>query len=147
MPRKIHKVQLTKQERENLLRAINRGKTSARVLTRTRILLLADELKRDKEIANILKVSIPTVARIRKRYCLGELESALRDRPRSGAPPRVTGRLEAHLGVLACSEPPEGYARWTLRLLADRVVELGLIDSISHTEVGKLLKKMNLSPG
>jgi transposase len=147
MPRKIHKVQLTKRERESLLKVINRGKSSARVLTRARILLLTDEQKRDKEIANILKVSIPTVARVRKGYCLGDLESALYDRPRSGAPPKVKGRFEAHLSALACSEPPEGHARWTLRLLADRVVELGLIDSISHTGISKVLKKMNLSRG
>ena len=80
-------------------------------------------------------------------YCLGGLVSALYDRPRSGAPAMVIGRFEEHLSALACSEPPEGHARWTLRLLADRVVELGLIDSISHTGISKLLKKMNLSPG
>jgi hypothetical protein len=78
---------------------------------------------------------VPTVARIRKRYCLGDLESALYDRPRTGAPPKTKGRFEAHLSALACSEPPEGRARWTLRLLADRVVELGLIDSTSHTGI------------
>ena len=147
MPRKIYQVRLSCKDREDLLKLINGGKSSARVLTRTRILLLADELKADEKIADTLKVSIPTVARVRKRYCLGGLESALYDRPRSGAPPKARGRFEAHLSALACSEPPEGHARWTLRLLADRVVELGLIDSISHTGISKLLKKMNLSPG
>jgi transposase len=147
MPRKIHEVQLTKQDREDLLKLINRGKSSARVLTRARILLLADELKADEEIADTLKVSMPTVARVRKRYCLGDLGSALYDRPRSGAPAKIKSRFQAHLSALACSEPPEGHARWTLRLLADRVVELGLIDSTSHTGISKLLKKMNLSPG
>lgn len=147
MPRKIYQVRLSCEDREDLLKLINRVKSSARVLTRGRILLLADESKTDEGIADTLKVSMRTVARVRERYCLGGLESALYDRPRSGAPAKVKGRFEAHLSALACSEPPEGHARWTLRLLADRVVELGLIDSISHTGISKLLKKMNLSPG
>jgi transposase len=147
MPGKIHQVQLTKGQREDLLKVINRGKSSARVLTRARILLLADELKGDEQIAQALKVSAATVGRIRKRYCLEGLESALHDRLRTGAPARIGGRFQAHLCALACSEPPEGYGRWTLRLLSERIVELGLIESISHTEVGKLLKKMNLNLG
>lgn len=147
MPRKIYQVRLSCEDRQDLLKLINRGKSSARVLTRTRILLLADESKTDEEIADTLKVSMRTVARVRERYCLGGLGSALHDRPRSGAPAKIKSRFQAHLSALACSEPPEGHARWTLRLLADRVVELGLIDSISHTGISKLLKKMNLSPG
>ena len=147
MPGKIYRVQLTKEQREDLLKLVNRGKSSARVLTRGRILLLADEQKWDEEIAQALKVSAATVGRIRKRYCLEGLESALHDRLRTGAPGRVGGRFQAHLCALACSEPPEGYARWTLRLLSEKVIELGLIDSISHTEVGKLLKKTSLNLG
>jgi transposase len=147
MPRKIYQVRLTPEDRQDLLKLINRGKSSARVLTRTRILLLADESKTDQKIADTLKVSMRTVARIRKRYYLGALQSALHDRARTGAPAKIRSRFQAHLSALACSESPEGHARWTLRLLAQRVVELGLIDSISHTEVGKLLKKMNLSLG
>ena len=147
MPRKIYQVSLTSEHRQDLLKLINRGRSSARVLTRSRILLLADESNTDKHIADTLKLSMRTVARVRERYYLRGLESALYDRARIGAPAKIKARFWAHLSALACSEPPEGYARWTLRLLADKVVELGLIDSISHTEIGKVLKKMNLSLG
>jgi putative transposase len=141
MPRKIYQVRLTPEHRQDLLKLINRGNSSARVLTRSRVLLLADESNTDQHIADTLKVSMRTVARVRKRYYLRGIESALYDRPRIGAPAKIKSRFQAHLSALSCSEPPEGHARWTLRLLADKVVELGLIHSISHTEVGKLLKK------
>ena len=92
-------------------------------------------------------VSQGTVSNIKKRYFAGGLREALHDRPRPGRPPKITGDVEAHLIAQVCSEPPEGHERWTLRLLADRLVELELVESISHVAVGKRLKKTNLSLG
>jgi transposase len=147
MPKKVYHVQLTPQDREGLLKEVNRGHVLARTITHARILLLSDEGKRDKEVTDALKVSQGTVARARKRYCQEGLEAALHDKPRSGAPPKLDSRLEAQLTALACSAPPEGHARWTLRLLADKLVELELVDSVSHTGVRKWLKKTNSSLG
>lgn len=141
MRKKIYDVHLTEKERGQLLAWVNRGKQLARVLTRARILLLADERRTDAEIAEVLNISRGTVFRIRKRYCQAGLEAAVHDRPRSGAPAKVTGRLDAQLTALACSEPPEGRARWTLRLLAEKLVELEFIESLSHMTVSRLLKK------
>ncbi|MEN6519889.1 MAG: helix-turn-helix domain-containing protein, partial [Armatimonadota bacterium] len=85
--------------------------------------------------------------RIRKEFVLGGLESALYDKPRPGAAPKITGDIEARITMLACSKPPEGHARWTLRLLADKAVELEYIDSISHTAISERLKKTLSNPG
>ncbi len=141
MPKKCYHVQLTTTERTRLLGLLRRGTHPARQLMRARVLLLADENRLDDEIAEMVQVSPSTVARLRKRYAQEGLEAALSDRPRSGAPPKVTRRLEAPLIALACSEPPAGRARWTLRLLADKVVELGLVEGLSHTSVRRVLKK------
>jgi transposase len=138
----IFNVRLKEQEREELNQYIRHGKSSARSLTRARMLLLADEGQSDAEIIDALKVSRTTIVRIRRRYCDGGLESALNEKPRSGAPPKIDARVEAKLTALACSEPPEGRSRWTLNLLADKLVELGEVDSISGMSVCRALKKM-----
>ena len=111
-------------------------------LTRARILLLADGGQSDAEIIDALKASRTTIVRIRKRYFEGGLESALNERSRSGAPPKIDARVEAKLTGIACSDPPEGRSRWTLNLLADKLVELGEVDSISGMSVCRALKKM-----
>lgn len=138
---KTFNVELKEEDREELRQYLRRGKASARSLTRARILLLADEGRLDKEVIDALGVSRSTVARIRQRYCNGGLEFALYERPRSGAPPKIDKNLEAELTLLACSEPPEGRSRWTLKLLADKLVEMELIDSISDMSVHRMLKK------
>jgi len=143
----LYHVRLKEEEREELSRYLRRGKSSARSLTRARILLLADEERDDGEISEALKVSKSTANRIRKRYCEGGLEFALYEKARSGAPTKMDGRIEAQLTLLACSEPPEGRSKWTLRLLADRLVELEAVDSISHMSVQRLLKKMKSNRG
>ena len=135
-------VHLKEDERDKLNQFLRKGKSSARSQTRARILLLADEGLEDDEIRETLKVSKSTICRIRKRYCEWGLSFALSEKPRSGAPPKIDGRVEAELTLLACSEPPEGRSRWTIRLLADRLVELEVVDSISHMSVQRLLKKM-----
>jgi transposase len=135
-------VRLNEEEREELNRYIRHGQSSARSLTRARILLLADEGQSDAEIIDALKVSRTTTVRIRKRYCEGGMESALSEKPRCGAPPKIDARVEAKLTALACSNPPEGKSRWTMNLLADKLVELGEVDSISGMSVCRVLKKM-----
>ena len=140
-------VRLKEEDRAELNQYLRRGKSSARSLTRARILLLADEGRSDDEIVEALKVSRTTVNRIRKRYCEGGLEFALHEKPRCGAPPKIDGRVEAQLTFLACSEPPEGRSKWTLRLLADKLIELEAVDSISHMSVHRLLKKTRSNRG
>ena len=145
--KRVHVVNLKEDEREKLNQFLRKGKSSARSQTRARILLLADKGLEDGEIVETLKVSKSTVCRIRKRYCVSGLDFSLNEQPRSGAPSKIDGRVEAQLTLLACSEPPEGRSRWTVKLLADRLVEMEVVDSISHMSVHRLLKKMNLSPG
>jgi putative transposase len=142
-----YNVKLTAEEKEKLHRYLNRGKASARSLTRARILLLAAAGRSNDEIKSALNVSKTTISRIRRRYCEGGLEFALSEKPRSGAPPKIDGRIETQLIRLACSELPEGRSRWTLRLLADKLVELECADSISHMSVHRMLKKMKSSHG
>ena len=91
--------------------------------------------------------SIGTVSNVKRRYLKGGLEQGLHDRPRPGAKPKINGEVEAHLIAMVCSDPPEGKVRWTLRLLADKLVELELVETISHVAVGDALKKTNLSLG
>lgn len=145
--KKLYSVRLKEEEREELSQYLRRGKSSARSLTRARILLLADEERPDEEIAEALKISKSTANRIRKRYCEGGLKFALHEKARSGAPSKIDSRVEAQLSLLACSEPPGGRSKWTLRLLADRLVELEVVDSISHMSVQRLLKKMKSNHG
>jgi putative transposase len=145
--KKLYHVRLNEEETEELSRYLRRGKSSARSLTRARILLLADEGRDDGDISEALKVSKSTANRIRKRYFEGGLEFALHEKARSGAPTKIDGRIEAQLTLLACSEPPDGRSKWTLRLLADRLVELEAVDSISHMSVQRLLKKMKSNHG
>jgi transposase len=100
-----------------------------------------------QEVVEVAMVSQGTVSNLKRRYFEGGLDSALYDRPRPGAKPKIDGEVEAHLIAIACSDPPEGYERWTLRLLADELVTLELVESISHVAVRNALKKTNLSPG
>ncbi len=128
---------------EHLIRS---GTALARTLTKARILLLTDSSlghhRTDVDIAATLQVSRPTIRRVRQRCLADGVEAAVQDRPRSGKPPKITGEIEAQLIVLACSDPPEGHSQWTLRLLADRMVTLGYVESLSHVAVGNRLKKM-----
>jgi hypothetical protein len=144
-------IHLSAEERQELESLIRSGESSARVHTRARILLLCDEgknkKKTTKEISSALLCSLPTITSICKKFVAGGLPNALYDRPRPGQKPKLTGEIEAQLSLLACSAPPEGRAHWTLQLLADKLVELKLVDSISDVSVMHWLKKMNLSLG
>lgn len=142
---------LTDSERSELEQRIKSGVHSARVIARARVLLLLDRSQGDRrsrqEVAEAAMVSLGTVSNIKNRYVTGGLARALHDLPRPGAVPKIDGEVEAHLIALACSEPPEGQERWTLRLLADELVALELVDSISHVAVGNALKKTRSSRG
>jgi putative transposase len=144
-------INLNQEEREELEKLIHSGHSSARVQTRARILLLLDrsqgKKRRNKEVAEAVLCSVGTVAGIKRRYVAEGLKAALSEKPRPGQRPKITGDIEAQLVLLACSEAPEGHERWTLRLLADQLVELTALESISHVAVGDRLKKMKLSPG
>tara|TARA_Y100000310_G_scaffold194719_1_gene194721 strand:+ start:86 stop:553 length:468 start_codon:yes stop_codon:yes gene_type:complete len=139
-------VDLTDEEREQALGLTQRGKSSARKIKRAQILLKADQGLGDEQIAEVVGTSSSTVHRTRKRFVEEGLE-ALNERPRPGQPRKLTGKHEAHLIAVTCSEPPEGHARWTLRLLAGKVVELGFAQSVSPETVRQTLKKTNSNPG
>jgi transposase len=145
------KLHLTPQQRKRLDKLIRSGTAQARTLTKARILWLTDHSqgahRTDQEIASALGVSMPTIWRVRKRCQEEGLAAALYDKARPGRPPKITGEIEARITVLACSDPPPGHAKWSLRLLADKTVELGYLDSISHMAISNRLKKTLSSPG
>ena len=146
MAARKHVVKLTKDEREQLLSMIKRGTAPARKLTRARILLRSDEGMPDRQIAEALDTSRITVWRTRKRFEEEGL-GGLNERPRPGQPRKLNGKQEAHIIAVACSKAPQGHRRWTLRLLADKVVELGFCESFSHEAIRKILKKTNSNHG
>ena len=141
MPAKLYRVNLTREEREHLLGITRRGKSLGRKVKRSLILCKADEGLTDQQVAEALMVGPATVGRVRRRFVEGGLKRALDDLPRPGQRRKLDGKQEAHLVAVACSAPPEGYARWTLRLLADQAVELELTGSISREPVRQVLKK------
>lgn len=148
---KHRQIQLTQDERTELVQIIRQGDAPARVNRRARILLLSDrsqgQARSDEEVAEATLCSLSTVRNVRRRYLDEDLHAALHDKPRPGAAPKITGEIEAHLVTLACSAPPEGEARWTLRLLAEKLIELGEVDYVSHVTVREVLKKTHSSRG
>jgi transposase len=144
-------IYLKDSERTELEQLIKSGTHSARVIGRARTLLLLDRSQGEKrtiaQVVDAAMVSQGTVSNLKRRYSAGGLDRALYDLPRPGAKPKIDGEVEAYLIALTCSDAPEGHDHWTLRLLADRLVEMEVIDSISHVAVGDALKKMNLSLG
>ena len=150
---KKYKVTLTGEERHQLYKLISCGKNAARVLSHARILLKADAIEggpnlTDEQICDAIDTSRRTIIRVRKCFVEEGFEAALYPHTRKRhRMPKIDGRCEAHLIALSCGKPPLGYARWTLRLLTERFVALGYVDSISHEAVRQALKKMNLSPG
>jgi putative transposase len=133
-------VKLRTKDRDYLESLISKGKLSAKVFKRATALLELDRGKTLTAVAETLGVSRVTVMAWRNKYKEQGLKS-LEDAPRSGRPPEISGRQRAKITALACSEPPEGHARWNLRLLADKIVELEYCERISHSQVAKILKK------
>jgi hypothetical protein len=145
-------VMLTDEQRSRLQTFVRSGTASARKLARARILLLADRSQgqalTDDQVAQATLVCRPTVLAVRHRFVQEGLEAALCEKPRPGRAPKITGDVEAKLTMLACSAPPEGHARWSLRLLADQMVTLDYVDEkISHVAIYKTLKKTKSSRG
>ena len=152
MPYKKYLVILTPAERDWLSGLVSAGRRSALTITRARILLKADQAPggpawEDQDIARALDCSVRTVERVRQRFVERGLEPALGRKPqdRPSRERKFDGAAEARLIALACSQPPEGHARWTLKLLADRLVELEVFDSVSDETVRRVLKKTNSS--
>ena len=148
MSAKTYRVELSSKQRKKLKALSSRGKVSARKLNRARILLLADENRpkgamTDAQIEEILNVSLSTIGRVRRQFVADGLEGALNEEPRPGRPIKFTGEQKAKVTALACSTPPQGHSQWSLRLMADRLVELEFVDSITHTSVANILKKTN----
>lgn len=144
---KRYKVELTEEERTKLDALTTKGSAKARRIKRALILLAADDGDADETIAGKVRVGTATVERVRKRFVLESLDVALSERQRPGKPRLLDGRQEAHVIALACSEPPAGRARWTLQLLADRLVELDIVESICDETVRQTLKRGTSSPG
>jgi hypothetical protein len=153
MPAKRYRVTLTSEEREELIARVNTGKGQARRLRRARILLMADEAQdgggwKDADIAKALKAAPRTVERIRQKCVEQGIEAALNHtRPKTTRSKVLDGEAEARLIQLACSPAPEGRAEWSMRLLADKLIELEVVDTVSRETVRTTLKKTNLSRG
>jgi putative transposase len=150
MPNKHAAVTLSKRERRALEDSVTHGKKSARAITRARILLLFDEGRTEHELTKILGVARGTVYNVHKRYQQrgqAPILDLLHEAPRSGRPITLDSRVEAKTTMIACSSPPPGRSRWTLQLIADKLVELAVTGSISHESVRRMLKKTNSSRG
>ncbi len=141
-----YRVELSQAERSKLTALLNGGKHSARKLKRAQILLAADAGASDEEIAISVGVGGSTIYRTKRRFLVGNLEEALSEEPRPGASRKLSGKEEALLVATACSNPPEGRARWTLELLADELVRLTEHDSISRETVRRRLTENDLKP-
>ena len=140
-------VDLTVSEHVSLLNVIKKGKGTARKVTRAHVLLQAAEGASDEEIAQALRIGGSTVHRIRQRFVEEGLEAALAERSRCGGSRKLDGRQEAFLVALACSTPPAGRDRWTMQLLADRLIELTPVPSVSEDTVRRILKKTTSNRG
>ena len=142
MPKKLYLINLSDEERLALQEMTHKGEIKARQMKRAMVLLKANEGLSDPRIMSALNVSRPCVERIRKRFVMGGMEKALNEDPRPGQRRKLDGRAEATLVATACSQVPEGHAHWALRLLAEKMVELDIVDSISYETIRRTLKKM-----
>lgn len=150
---KRYTIKLMKDEVEELMAIINKGSHSSHTFRTAYVLLNCDEGEyaekvTNEQISKVLKIGMRTIDRVKKRFVEEGLEGVLERRPSARIyEKKIDGEVEAKLVQLCCSEPPPGYAKWSLRLLADKMVELKYVDSISYVAVGNTLKKMNLSLG
>ena len=149
MPSKKYIVNLNENEKSMLTEMITKGKHSARKITRARILLLSDKYPEwnDLRIAEALQISVPTIERTRKKCVMNSLEAVFNESRERDYERKLDGKGEAHLIALACSEAPEGKTRWSLQMLADKLISLGVVESISHECVRQTLKKTKLNHG
>jgi transposase len=146
-------IHLTESEREDLMAIINKGSHTSQAFRTAYILLNCDEGKYSEKVTNeqiskVLKVGMRTIDRVKKRFMEEGMEAVLERRPTQRVyETKIDGDTEAKLVTLCCSQPPKGFAKWSLRLLADKMVELNYVKSISHVTVRSVLKKTNLSLG
>ena len=140
---------LSESDKEYLKNYVKKGIHSARAIKRANVLLQLDSGKTIKEVSHLSGVSEATISNVKSRYKEenGDVSRAIEDKPRPGQPLKITQEVEAHITSLACSKAPDGRSQWSLRLLAEKVVELGYADSLSHEAVRKCLKKASLSRG
>jgi transposase len=144
---KRYRVTLTDEERDRLHDLTRKGTASVRMVRRAQTLLLAAEDRIDEEIAKALHIGVSTVERTRRRFVEEGLEASLREHSRPGARPKLGPKQQAYVVALACTKPPEGRERWTMQLLADRVVELQVVPDITDEAIRLLLKRTSSSPG
>jgi transposase len=151
---KKYRVKLSEEQRRQLEQEVKAGKRPAHQLTHARILLKADEGEygpgwSDEQIREAVEVSVPTIERVRRRFDEHGLEDAITRRPQPERPSKrkIDGEQEAHLIALCCSQAPDGYERWSMRLLADKLVQLGYVEQVSYKTVWETLKKTNSSRG
>jgi hypothetical protein len=152
MPKKLYDISIEKRERSILEKIVSNGKSSAREMLRANILLNSDSSDgrvpvKARELAALLNTSPTTVQNVRREYSNSSMDETLKRKKRETPPvtPKVDGEFEAKLIALACQKPPKGYSKWNLRLLADKSVELGYIESVSHMTISRVLKKTNLN--
>lgn len=143
MPRKTYLINLSEEDRATLQEMTRKGSLKVRQFKRAMILLKADEGLSDPQIMAALNVSRPCVERIRKRFVVDGMERALNEDPRPGQKRKLDGRAEATLIATACTDAPEGHAHWSLRLLAGKLVQLGVVEAVSYETVRRTLKKTN----
>lgn len=141
MRKKIYTIKLTDEQKEQLNALIDKGIHSARVIKRAKVLLLAEQDKKDNEVALIVGYSEQQVRNIRKRFFSKGLEPALKEKPRPGAPLKLDRRAEEIASAIACSNPPEGRSCWTMQMIADKLVELKYVSDITDETVRFRLKK------
>ena len=144
MPKKSPAVRLTAEERDLLEKFVAHGRKSARAMNRARVLLLLDEARSAKDVTTTLRVSRGTIHNVRTKYrhkADEPLLAILHEAPRSGRPIKIDTSVEAQVTMIACSDPPEGYGRWTLHMIAAKLVQLDVIDTISQESVRRTLKK------
>jgi transposase len=144
---KRYRVTLSDEERERLESLARKRTAPVRMVRRAQALLLASEAKTDEVIAEQLRMGVATLERLRRRFVEEGLESSLRERPRPGARPKLGPKEQAFVVALACTKPPEGRERWTMQLLAERVVELQIVPDITDESIRRLLKRTSSSRG
>ena len=144
---KRYRVTLTDEERKRLDELTRKGTASVRMVRRAQTLLLAADEERDEDIAKALRIGVATVARTRQRCVEDGVEAALRERPRPGARPKLGPKEQAYVVALACTKPPEGRHRWSMQMLADKLIELELVPDITDEAIRLLLKRTSSSRG
>jgi transposase len=138
---KKYEINLSEEQRQELLDIVKKGSAKARTIRRAHTLLMAADGKKDEIIAETLHISVATVERTRKQFCCENLEATLKEKKRPGKPRKLTNFAEAYLIATTCSDAPTGSTRWTLRMLANQLVSLEIVDSLSKSTVGRVLKK------